>query len=84
MEKINLKDLLILVFYCICILFFAVVIGYLIASFIVYFKLGIFNIDWEVVLFDSLKKGYVGGTILGIGIWTKGKLKERQVNKKST
>ena len=84
MEKINLKDLLILVFYCICILFCAAVIGYLIASVIVYFKLGIFNIDWEVVLLDSLKKGYVGGTILGIGIWTKGKLKERQVNKKST
>ena len=84
MEKINLKDLLILVFYCICILFCAAVIGCLIASVIVYFKLGIFNIDWEVVLLDSLKKGYVGGTILGIGIWTKGKLKERQVNKKST
>ncbi|MCG8159193.1 MULTISPECIES: hypothetical protein [Pectobacteriaceae] len=82
MEKINIKDLFTLIFYCICILCCAVVIGYLIASIIVYFKIGIFNIDWEIVLSDSLKKGCVGGTILGFGIWAKGKLKERQANKK--
>jgi hypothetical protein len=84
MGKINIKDLFILIFYCMCILFCAVALGYLIASVIVYFKLGIFNIDWEIVLLDSMKKGCIGGTILGIGIWIKGKLKERQVNKKST
>lgn len=83
MERINIKDLFVLIFYCICILCCAVVIGYLLASIIVYFKIGIFNIDWEIVLPDSLKKGFVGGTILGLGIWTKGKLRERQANKKS-
>jgi len=77
MEKINIRDLFVLSFYCICILFFAVVLGYLIASVIVYFKLGVFKIDWEIVLLNSLKKGCTGGIILGIGIWIKGKLKER-------
>lgn len=84
MEKINIKDLFLLIFYCICILCCAVVLGYLVASTIVYFKIGIFNIDWEIVLPDSLKRGCVGGTVLGIGIWAKGKLKELQTNKKST
>ncbi|MEN4913472.1 hypothetical protein [Erwinia amylovora] len=84
MEKINLNDLFILVFYCICILCCAVVIGYLIASIIVYFKIGIFNIDWAIVLPDSLKKGVIGGAILGFGIWIKGKLEERRINKKPT
>ncbi|TCV91094.1 hypothetical protein EDC52_1224 [Biostraticola tofi] len=78
MEKINLNDLIILIFYCICILFGAVMIGYLITAFIVYFKIGIFNLDWKEILFTSLKKGSVGGSILGLGIWIKGKLRERQ------
>ncbi len=81
MEKINIKDLFILIFYCMCILCCAVMLAYLIAPTIIYFKVGIFNIDWEIVLPDTLKKGCIGGIILGIGIWLKGKLRERQGNK---
>lgn len=81
MEKINIKDLFILIFYCMCILCCAVMLAYLIAPTIIYFKIGIFNIDWEIVLPDTLKKGCIGGIILGIGIWLKGKLRERQGNK---
>lgn len=80
MERINIKDLFILIFYCMCILCCAVMLGYLIAPTIIYFKVGIFNIDWGTVLLDSSKKGGVGGIILGIGIWLKGKLRERQSN----
>jgi len=81
MEKINIKDLFKLIFYCTCILCCAVMLGYLIAPTIGYFKVGIFNIDWGIVLHDTFKKSCVGGTILGIGIWLKGKLRERQGNK---
>ncbi|MEI2606092.1 hypothetical protein V8O11_20120 [Erwinia aphidicola] len=81
MEKINIKDLFILIFYCMCILCCTVMLAYLIAPTIIYFKVGVFNIDWKIVLTDSLKKGCVGGIILGIGIWLKGKLKERQSRK---
>jgi len=56
-------------------------LGYLIAPTIIYFKIGIFNIDWGIILPGVFKKGCAGGTILGIGIWLKGKLRERQGNK---
>jgi len=56
-------------------------LAYLIAPAIIYFKVGIFNIEWEIVLPDTLKKGCIGGIILGISIWLKGKLRERQGNK---
>lgn len=81
MEKINIKDLFILIFYCMCILCCALMLGYLIAPTIIYFKIGIFNIDWGIILPGVFKKGCAGGTILGIGIWLKGKLRERQGNK---
>lgn len=81
MKKINIRDLSILLFYCICILCCAVVLSHLIASIIVYFKIGIFNFDWKLILSDSLKRGSIGGTILACGIWIKGKLKERKINK---
>lgn len=82
MKKINLNDLIILIFYCACILFGSIMIGYFITSIIVYFKIGIFNFNWEEILFTSLKKSSVGGSILGLGIWIKGKLRERQNRKK--
>ncbi|WOA51444.1 hypothetical protein [Dickeya solani] len=82
MKKINLNDLVILIFYCVCIIFGAVMIGYLIAAVIVYFKIGVFDFDWKESLSTSFKKGVTGGSILGLGIWIKGKLRERQDNRK--
>ncbi|QDX29956.1 hypothetical protein [Dickeya poaceiphila] len=82
MKKINLNDLVILIFYCVCIIFVAVIVGYLIAAVIVYFKIGVFDFDWKESLSTSLKKGVTGGSILGLGIWLKGKFRERQDNRK--
>ncbi len=81
MKKIKLKDLVILIFYCICILFSAVILGFLIASILNYFKVGVFNFNPSEALLTALKKGSAGGSVLGLGIWIKGKLRERQGKK---
>ncbi|MFC0226175.1 hypothetical protein [Serratia aquatilis] len=78
MGKININDLFLLIFYCVCILCFAVVLGYVIAAVIVYFKIGIFNLNWEIIIPETVRKGGIGGVILGFGIWIKGKLNERK------
>ncbi|RKO81992.1 hypothetical protein C5E04_04145 [Pectobacterium parmentieri] len=81
MEKINIKDLVKLLFLCVSILSVAVVIAYLLASVIVYFKIGIFYFDWKEAFSDAFRKGIVGGLILGFGLWIKAKLQEHK-NKK--
>lgn len=78
MKRINVKDLIMLILACVFILYAAVVLAYLISSVIVYFKIGIFDFDWKEALSDALRKSIVGGSILGFGIWIKGKLSERQ------
>lgn len=76
MERINLYDMVNLIFYCICILFCTVMLGFLIASIIIYFNTGVFRFEWGNAFFSALKKSCTGGSILGIGIWIKGKLRE--------
>ena len=78
MKKTNSYDLVLLIFYCICILFCAVVLGYLTSSIIILFKIGTFNFDWKIVFPIALKKGCAGGLVLGLGIWIKAKLQERR------
>lgn len=83
MEKINFKDLVKLISSCISILYVAVVLAYLLASVIVYFKIDIFDFDWKEAFSDAFRKGIVGGLILGFGIWIKAKLQERKNKKRS-
>ncbi|PRD15276.1 hypothetical protein [Pantoea coffeiphila] len=78
MGKINLKDLAKLIFFCVSILHVAVILGYLLASLIVYFKMDIFDFDWREVFSDTFRKGIAGGLILGFGIWIKGILQEQK------
>lgn len=76
MKKNKLYELAILIYRCFfvffCICFAANVIG----SVLVFFKLGYLEISWKETIFSSLKKGAVIGFILGIGLWTKARLKE--------
>lgn len=83
MEKINIKDLVKLVCICVSILFIAVVIGYLIVSVIVYFKINVFEFDWREAFSDALRKGIAGGLILAFGIWIKARLQERKRKKEA-
>lgn len=81
MGKINIKDLVKLVFLCISLLMVAVIIGYLLASVIVYLKINVFDFNWKEALVEAFRKGIVGGGILGFGIWIKAKLQERKNNR---
>ncbi|AOV95946.1 hypothetical protein A9798_02570 [Edwardsiella hoshinae] len=81
MGKINIKDLVKLIFLCICIMYLAVALAYLMASIIVYIKIDVFDFYWKEAFSDAFKKGVVGGSILGFGIWVKAKLQEYK-NKK--
>lgn len=83
MGKINIMDLVKLIFSCVIILYFAVVLAYLMASVIVYFKMDVFDFDCKEAFIDAFRKGIVGGLILGFGIWIKAKLQESKNKKES-
>lgn len=78
MIKNNLSQLIVLVFRCILLFFFLVIIGNLIGSFIVYFKLGYFLVEWKEVIITSFRRSFLPGIILGIGIWFKSKFQEKK------
>lgn len=83
MEKIDINDLVKLIFSCVIILYTAIISAYLLASIIIYFKMDVFYFDWKEAFFDAFRKGIVGGSILGFGIWIKAKLQERKNKKES-
>ncbi|MDF1193372.1 hypothetical protein P1T62_19310 [Escherichia coli] len=78
MGAINIKDLVKLIFLCIGLMFATVVMAYLLASVIVYFKINTFDFNWSEALPDAFRVGGVGGTIFGLGLWIKAKLQERK------
>ncbi|HAM2834754.1 TPA: hypothetical protein IBF58_004697 [Escherichia coli] len=78
MGAINIKDLVKLIFLCIGLMFATVVMAYLLASVIVYFKINTFDFNWSEALPDAFRVGGVGGIILGLGLWIKAKLQERK------
>lgn len=78
MGAINIKDLVKLIFLCIGLMFATVVMAYLLASVIVYFKINTFDFNWSEAPPDAFRVGGVGGTILGLGLWIKAKLQERK------
>ncbi|EFF9539356.1 hypothetical protein GL249_22185 [Escherichia coli] len=83
MGAINIKDLVKLIFLCIGLMFATVVMAYLLASVIVYFKINTFDFNWSEALPDAFRVGGVGGTILGLGLWIKAKLQENKMINKS-
>lgn len=83
MKKINFNDLIKLIFICASVFIIITMFGYLMASILVYFKVGSFIFIWEEVFFNSLRKGASVGTVLGIGLWLKSKLQERKDRKES-
>ncbi|WP_078206192.1 hypothetical protein [Escherichia coli] len=78
MGAINIKDLVKLIFLCIGLMFATVVMAYLLAAVIIYFKINTFDFNWSEALPDAFRVGGVGGTILGLGLWIKAKLQERK------
>lgn len=67
-------------------MFATVVMAYLLASVIIYFKINTFDFNWSEALPDAFRVGGVGGTILGLGLWIKAKLQEenKMINKSIT
>ncbi|QPR29636.1 hypothetical protein I6G97_00495 [Edwardsiella hoshinae] len=70
--------LLYLIVSCIILFLFLDIIAMLVASLIVFFKTGAFIFRWEGVFASFLSSGYVGGIILGVGLWVKIWLQERR------
>ncbi len=79
--KSNFFLLVKLMFMCLILFLFFDIISVLLGSSIVYFKKGFFPFSWSNVFASFLESGYVGGLILGIGIWIKIRLKERKKQK---
>ncbi len=57
MGAINIKDLVKLIFLCIGLMFATVVMAYLLASVIVYFKINTFDFNWSEALPDAFRVG---------------------------
>ena len=70
-----------LIFICMILFFFFDVASVLLSTFLVFFKTNVFLCDWENIFSSFFSTGYVGGIILGTGLWVKAKLQERK-NKK--
>ena len=85
MEKMTIKSnfflLIKLMFMCLILFLFFDIISVLLGSLIVYFKKGFFPFSWSDVFASFFNSGYVGGLILGVGIWIKIWLKERKNQK---
>ncbi|QZE28298.1 hypothetical protein [Pantoea ananatis] len=78
MLKNNLFSLVKLILSCLILSFIGDVVAELLASAIIYFKKGFFQFSWSNVFDSFFRTGYVGGLILGVGIWIKVLLKERK------
>lgn len=81
MKKINLWDLIKLIILSNIFMIFLDVFGNAMVLVMVYFKIGVFIFDLDDFLYGSLDKALAGGTVLGIGLWLKHKLQERQEQK---
>ncbi|WP_413505263.1 hypothetical protein [Serratia grimesii] len=81
MLKNNLFSLVKLILSCLILFLIGDVVAELLASAIIYFKRGFFPFSWSDVFDSFFRSGYVGGLILGIGIWIKILLKARKDQK---
>ncbi len=79
--KSNFFLLIKLVIMCLILFLFFDLISVLLGSLIIYVKKGFFPFSWSDVFASFFKSGYVGGLILGGGIWIKIWLKERKKQK---
>ncbi len=75
-KKVGFFWLLFLLLYCSSFIFTIVFLIQLIVSLIFYFHDGQFLFLWTQTLVIALEKGGIAGTVLGLGIWIKGKLEE--------
>jgi len=78
MLKNNLSSLIKLILSCLILFLIGDVVAELLPSVIIYFKKGFFPFSWRDVFDSFFRSGYVGGLILGVGIWIKIWLKERK------
>ncbi|MGC0795949.1 MULTISPECIES: hypothetical protein [Pantoea] len=83
MLKNNLVILIKLILICLVLFLIADIASEILSSSIIYFKKGFFSFSWSNAFESFLESGYVGGLILGVGIWIKMWLKERKDRKAS-
>lgn len=81
MLKNNLFSLVKLILSSLILFLIGDVLAELLASFIVYSKEGFFHFSWSDVFVSFFESGYVGGLILGVGIWIKIWLRQRKSRK---
>ncbi|WP_242506252.1 hypothetical protein [Pectobacterium zantedeschiae] len=82
--KTSFSLLIKLMLMCMILFLFFDFISVLLASVIIYFKKDFFPFSWREVFSSFFESGYVGGLILGVGIWIKVTLEERKVRREST
>nr|WP_314426845.1 hypothetical protein [uncultured Erwinia sp.] len=83
MIKDNFIRLYKLILSCLVLFLFADAISVFLSSLIIYFKKDFFSYSWGDVFSSFFESGYIGGLILGIGLWIKGLLQTRKDKKTS-
>jgi len=78
MLRNNFVTLTKLIISCLVLFLFADAVSVFLSSLIIFFEKGFFSFSWRKVFTSFFRTGYVGGVILGVGIWIKIWLKERK------
>ncbi|TKI02298.1 hypothetical protein [Martelella alba] len=81
MKANKLPLIITLIYRCVFVFIFLCMTGTILASVLVFFKLGYFTFDWKEALPISIKKGTVAGLVLAVGIWIKVKLAAKKLSK---
>ncbi|WHP81061.1 hypothetical protein MQ089_04055 [Edwardsiella anguillarum] len=77
LELVTLIYRCFIVFFCIC--FMANILGLLLS----FFQTDYFEFNWKEITLLSLKQGGIVSLFLGLGIWIKARIEERQSSKKN-
>lgn len=80
-QSVTFNTLIILIIRCMICVFFIAMIGCILGRLIVLFKANILFFDWKKDIFYSLKVGASAGSLAGIGIWIKARLRDRKDKK---
>jgi len=81
MLKNNIFRLIKLVSMCLILFFLFDTFSVLLVSLLMYLKIKEFLFSWQDVFCSFIQTGYIGGLLLGAGIWIKIKIHEYKITK---
>lgn len=73
----SLLSLFKIILSCLCLFFIFDIVSVFIVSVISYFEKNVFLFNWKDVFSAFYETGYIGGVILGLGVWIRVTIKSK-------